>query len=144
MRPTGVEWIVEAYGCAPEFLRDAGTLQALFAELIRDLNLHPCAEAQWTQFAGGGVTGFCVLSESHLACHSFPEHGTLCLNLFCCRPRPEWDFAVRLRARLDAQTVSVRRLERPYHAPAMSALAETASVASETAAREPGQPGGRR
>ena len=129
---TGVEWIVEAYGCAPHFLRDVATLQTLFGELIRDLDLHPCADAQWTQFAGGGVTGFRVLAESHLACHTFPEHGTLCLNLFCCRPRPEWDFTGRLRARLDAQKVSVRRLERPYEAPASAAQVETTTVNAGT------------
>jgi len=112
---TGVEWVVEAYGCSAALLRDVATLQALFADLIADLNLHPCGDAQWTQFAGGGITGFRVLSESHLACHSFPEHATLCLNLFCCRPRPDWNFSQHLRDRLGAQSVNVRRLERPYH-----------------------------
>ena len=112
---TGVEWIVEAYGCTPDLLRDVPSLQALFAQLIDDLDLHPLGEGQWTQFDGaGGVTGFRVLAESHVACHSFPEHGTLCLNLFCCRPRPEWDFSRHLHDRLGARTVIVRRLERPY------------------------------
>ena len=57
-----------------------------------------------------------VLTESHLACHSFPEYGTLCLNLFCCRPRPEWDFAGHLQSIVGAQAVNVRRLDRPYAA----------------------------
>ncbi|HEY7284952.1 MAG TPA: S-adenosylmethionine decarboxylase [Vicinamibacterales bacterium] len=107
---------MDAYGCAPHLLRDLAALQALFAAVIDDLDLHPCGDAQWVQFAGaGGVTGVRVLSESHVACHSFPEHGTLCLNVFCCRPRPDWDFPRHLRDRFGAQTVNVRRLERPYH-----------------------------
>ena len=110
---TGIEWVVEAHGCPPVLLRDVAVLRTLFAQLVDDLDLHPCGDAQWTAFEGaGGVTGFQVLSESHLACHSFPEHGTLCLNLFCCRPRPDWDFSRHLRARLGAESVSVRRLER--------------------------------
>ena len=110
---TGIEWVVEAYGCRHALLRDVVALQALFAQLIADLDLHPRGQAQWTEFAGaGGVTGVQVLSESHVACHSFPEHGTLCLNLFCCRPRPDWDFSGHLRTHLGAQTVTVRRLER--------------------------------
>jgi len=113
---------VEAYGCSPRLLRDVVALQALFDHLIADLDLHPCGDAEWVQFAGaGGVTGFRVLSESHVACHSFPEHGTLCLNLFCCRPRPDWDFSRHLRERLDARTVNVRRLERPYREPSGAA-----------------------
>jgi S-adenosylmethionine decarboxylase len=129
---TGVEWVVEAYGCSPELLRDVATLQGVFAHLIDDLELHPCGDAHWTQFAGaGGVTGFRVLSESHVACHSFPEHGTLCLNLFCCRPRPDWDFSRHLRDRLGAHTVHVRRLERPYRE--ASSLAPSTSRAGAEA-----------
>ena len=132
---TGIEWVVEAYGCSSALLRDVTALQALFARIMSDLDLHSCGEARWTTFAGaGGVTGFQVLTESHLACHSFPEHGTLCLNLFCCRPRPDWDFAGRLRAQLGALTVTVRRLERRL-SPDASPAALTASTTG-TAARE--------
>jgi len=112
---TGIEWVVDAYGCAPDRLRDLATLQSLFARIVGDLDLHPCTDGQWYQFPdSGGITGVSMLSESHLACHSFPEYGTLCLNLFCCRPRADWDFSGQLRELLGARTVHVRRLDRPY------------------------------
>lgn len=69
----------------------------------------------WHQFPGsGGITGLCLLSESHLACHTFPEHQSLCLNLFCCVPRAEWQFEQELRKRFGASEVSVRKLTRFY------------------------------
>jgi S-adenosylmethionine decarboxylase len=90
-------------------------LASLFAALIEDLDLHPIGETVWHQFPGnGGITGLCLLSESHLAIHTFPEHQSLCLNLFCCRPRPDWDFESELQIRLGAEHVTTRRILRPY------------------------------
>jgi S-adenosylmethionine decarboxylase len=112
---TGIEWIVEAYGCAADRLTDLATLQSLFARIVNDIDLHPCEPPRWHQFPdSGGITGICVLSESHITCHSFPEYGTLCLNLFCCRPRADWDFSGQLPQMLGAREVIVRRLDRPY------------------------------
>ena len=114
---SGREWLVEAHGCDPDALRDPAVLAALFSRMIADLALHPVAPTQWHRFPGpGGVTGLCMLAESHLTVHTFPEHGSLCLNLFCCRPRPEWDFAGVLADIIGAERVEVRSVERPYAA----------------------------
>lgn len=114
----GCEWVIEALGCEIERLKDVSQLRQLFNDVIDALALHPVAEPQWHQFPGaGGVTGLCLLAESHLACHTFPEFGSICLNVFCCRPRPEWAFEAYLRDKLGASAVRVRRLERPYHHP---------------------------
>src|SRR5262249_21757986 len=90
-------------------------LHALFADLVSALALKPVGEPLWRQFPGpGGITGLCLLAESHLACHTFPEHHSICLNVFCCQPRPDWDFAGYLKREFGAGLVNVRRIERPY------------------------------
>jgi S-adenosylmethionine decarboxylase len=111
----GVEWVVEAWGCSARLLRDQKALQSLFDSLISQLRLRPVGNIVWHQFPGnGGITGLSLLSESHLACHTFPEHESLCLNLFCCVPRTEWDFETEIRNRFGASEVSVRKLIRSY------------------------------
>jgi S-adenosylmethionine decarboxylase len=112
---SGCEWIIDAQGCDAAALADLNRLKRLFACLVHGMKLHPVGEPQWHQFPHtGGITGLCLLAESHLACHTFPEHGSLCLNVFCCRPRPDWDFADELKREFSASHVDVRRLERTF------------------------------
>ena len=111
----GIEWIVEAQGCRPGTLRDITVLRSLFAAIVRDLDLHAVGETRWHKFPGsGGITGLCMLAESHLTIHTFPEHQSLCMNLFCCRPRTAWNFQRELESRLGAGEVKVRQVLRPY------------------------------
>jgi S-adenosylmethionine decarboxylase len=114
---SGIEWVVEAFGCSSQSLRDTAVLRELFNTIVREMKLRPVGETQWHQFPGTeGITGLCLLAESHIACHTFPEHNSLCLNLFCCLPRAEWNFEAALQQLFHARTVSVRRLARPYEA----------------------------
>lgn len=113
----GEEWIVEALGCHPGRLGDVQALQSLFETMVRELALNPVGAPLWHRFPGaGGVTGMLMLSESHLTIHTFPEHASACLNLFCCTPRAAWAWDVRLRELLGAERVEVRHVRRAYAA----------------------------
>ncbi len=108
----GTEWLVEAEGCSSDSLRDEQLLRRLLADVITDLGLKTVGEV-WHKFDGeGGVTGLIALTESHLACHTYPEHQLATFNLYCCRKRPEWDWQAALGSLLGAKRVKVTRLER--------------------------------
>jgi S-adenosylmethionine decarboxylase len=110
----GLEWVVDAFGCAPSALRDRACLERVFARAVEELGLWPLAAPQFHTFPDpGGVTGLLMLRESHLTCHSFPESRFVAFNLYCCRQRPDWPWEERLREHLAASRVEVRRLLRP-------------------------------
>jgi S-adenosylmethionine decarboxylase len=111
--PVGVEWVVEAFGCDPDRLRAANRLRRVCDGLLAELHLTPVGDPLWHCFPGpGGVTGLYLLAESHLACHTYPEHGLATFNLYCCRPRPRWPWESRLADAIGAARVLVREIPR--------------------------------
>ena len=115
---TGTEWIVDAHGCTADALRSVSILEALFGRIIDELQLRAVTPPVWYRFPGeGGITGFALLSESHLSVHTFPESGFAAINLYCCRQRPAWPWETGLADALGAQHVRVRCEKRGAETP---------------------------
>ena len=109
----GAEWLIEAGGCREDALSSVATMRALFRRVIDELGLVTLHEPAFHAFPDpGGITGYVMLTESHLSCHTYPEHGLAAINLYCCRPRPEWPWQERLAEMLGATTVRVRIFDR--------------------------------
>jgi S-adenosylmethionine decarboxylase len=109
----GTEWLVDAHGCDPSSLRSCAALGRLFARIVDELGLLPAGEPVWHVFPGeGGITGVLLLTESHLACHTFPERGFAAFDLYCCRPSQAWPWSERLAETLGAAEVRVRSVPR--------------------------------
>jgi len=108
----GTEWLIEAVGCNAEALGNEAKIRSLLDAVMRDLGLRAVGSV-WHKFDGeGGVTGMIALTESHLACHTYPEYGTATFNLYCCRSRPEWDWDSNLKKTLEASHIMVTKIDR--------------------------------
>lgn len=109
----GAEWLVDAMECDPVRLRDMQTLLALGEDLVTALDLHVLGAPLLHRFEGaGGVTGLYLLTESHLAWHTYPEAGLCTLNVYCCRPRPPLDWEALASRWLGARRVVVSMVRR--------------------------------
>lgn len=130
----GTEWLIEAEGCDQDRLRDESVLRDVFASVISDLGLRSI-DSVWHKFEGeGGVTGMVALTESHLACHTYPEYRIATFNLYCCRTRPEWDWELNLKCVLGAARVKITKVERGSNRSEISDLkSEIEATSSATA-----------
>jgi S-adenosylmethionine decarboxylase len=109
----GTEWLIDAIGCRGDRLSDVAFLRSVCEEIIAALDLHVVGEGNWRQFPPpGGVTALWLLTESHLSLHTYPEKRVATFNLYCCRPRRQWDWEGRLGDLLGAARVSVRKVVR--------------------------------
>jgi S-adenosylmethionine decarboxylase len=109
----GEEWIVDAGQCDPAELRDLSVIRRLLDEVVSSLSLRVVKEPLFHKFEGeGGVTGLYLLGESHLACHTYPEHQSLTLNLYSCTPKARFDYEGCLGRTVGAKVVRVQRVAR--------------------------------
>ncbi|MFG0266891.1 MAG: S-adenosylmethionine decarboxylase family protein [Rhodopirellula sp. JB055] len=109
----GGQWIVDASGCDPRSLQSLATIQAICQDVIESLGLKVVGVPQSHVFGPPhGVTALYLLSESHLAVHTYPEHSIATFNLVCCRETAVWDWRSHLQSRLNANDVRIRHLRR--------------------------------
>lgn len=111
------EHIVDVLGADAAALCDVTTWRALCERVCRAAGVTIVGAPQWHSFpatpAGpGGVTGLYLLSESHLAVHTWPERGVATINLCCCRRDVDVPWEPLLRDVLRAARVVVRTLPR--------------------------------
>ena len=112
----GIEWLIEAFGCADVRLRNRVQLAGLFDNVVNRMDLKPVGEPLWHSFPEtGGITGMWLLQESHLTIHTFPEYHSACMNVFCCTPRPGLDWRATLFSSLGATDIQIREHQRVYH-----------------------------
>ncbi len=109
----GTEWLIDAKGCDANSLADLTTMRRVCEAILDGLALCVVGEPQWHVFGGaGGVTCMYLLTESHLTCHTYPEHKLATFNLYCCRPREDWPWQAMLAEYLGATHVQVREFAR--------------------------------
>ena len=110
---SGVEYIVDVYGCDPDLLRSCERLNTIVTRLIREVGVRPIRDPLWQMFpAPGGITGLWLLAESHLAVHTYPETQFAAISLYCCGSPRTWAWESQLRAWFEADHVDVRTIDR--------------------------------
>lgn len=80
----GQHVLADLHGIDPFLLRDANGLRDLLLEAAHAAQARVLG-VDFHHFGGsGGVTGVVLLSESHMTCHTWPEHGYAALDIFMC------------------------------------------------------------
>jgi spermidine synthase len=86
----GLHLTADLYQCqGPEpLMLDAGAIARLCRALVEQSGLS-CMADTWFTFPGrdgqpGGVTGTVLLAESHLALHTWPESGSVTVDVYVC------------------------------------------------------------
>lgn len=68
---------------SPVFIENASKIKNILWKAALIANNTPLKVAVH-KFPGQGITGVVILAESHIAIHTWPEHGYLAIDIFTC------------------------------------------------------------
>jgi S-adenosylmethionine decarboxylase len=80
----GQHLLADLYDVASDRLVDGGLLADCLDKAARRGGMNPIGRPVLHRFIGGGLTGYLLLSESHIAFHTYPEHRYIALDIFSC------------------------------------------------------------
>lgn len=104
--------LCEAFGCDPERLNDRRWVEKTMVEAALEAGAE-VREVAFHQFSPQGVSGVVVISESHLAIHTWPEIGFAAIDVFTCGntvdPWQACNYLIRSFGAQNATTTEVKR-----------------------------------
>jgi S-adenosylmethionine decarboxylase len=109
--PFGTHVILDAWGVEPALLDDPALLEAAIHAAIAAGGA-TLVEMCVHEFSPQGVTATATLKESHIAIHTWPEHGYVAADLFfCATGEPERAVQALLDA-IKPDTWEIRQIQR--------------------------------
>jgi len=91
MNALGRHVLAEVYGCSYEILNDLKKVERIMVDAALEAGAE-VREVAFHMFSPHGISGVVVISESHLAIHTWPELGYAAVDIFTCGDRVDpWE-----------------------------------------------------
>ena len=94
----GKQMVIEMYDCESGHFDDVDWVRAVLVEAAQCARA-TIVEVVFHKFNPVGISGVVVISESHLAVHTWPEHRYAAIDIFTCGDVLDGDAAVSYIAR---------------------------------------------
>lgn len=128
MDTVGIHYLAELYDCPRALLDDETFVKDALRQAV-DRGLATLLHEVSHHFHPHGVTALGLIAESHLAIHTWPEHGYAAVDVFTCGDRADAEKACRyLVGALQAGRHTIRKLTRGTHASSQVPQEQQASV----------------
>lgn len=112
MNALGRHILAEFYGCNVTTLNDVAKVERVMVDAALEAGAE-VREVAFHKFSPQGVSGVVVISESHLAIHTWPELGYAAVDVFTCGDRVDpWDACRFLTEKLQATEVDATEVKR--------------------------------
>lgn len=112
MNVLGRHILAEIYGCRFDLLDDISKVEEIMVKAALEAGAE-VREVAFHKFSPQGVSGVVVISESHLAIHTWPELGYAAVDVFTCGEEVDpWDACNYLSELFDAAKINAKEVKR--------------------------------
>ena len=112
MRALGRHVLAEFYGCSPDILNDTAQIEEIMVNAALEAGAE-IREVVFHEFTPQGVSGVVVISESHLAIHTWPEYGYAAVDVFTCGTTVDpWVSCYFLKKQFTAERMAAKEIKR--------------------------------
>ena len=111
MMVLGKQIVLDLYGCPADLLSDPRSVEAVLLDAA-DAMRATIVTSTFHHFSPLGVSGVVVIQESHLAIHTWPEHGYCAVDIFTCGDIDLQAGVALVAKRFQAQRQELRELLR--------------------------------
>jgi S-adenosylmethionine decarboxylase len=112
MKTLGRHILAEVFGCEPSLLNEPQAVERIMVRAALEAGAE-VREVAFHQFSPQGVSGVVVISESHLAIHTWPELGYAAVDVFTCGDRVDpWEACRYIVSQFGASQVSASEVKR--------------------------------
>jgi S-adenosylmethionine decarboxylase len=112
LRALGRHVLAEFHGCSFEMLNDIKKVEKNMVNAALEAGAE-IREFVFHKFSPQGVSGVVVISESHLAIHTWPELGYAAVDVFTCGDTVNpWDACNYLVEKFQAEHMDAQEIER--------------------------------
>lgn len=112
MEALGRQILVEFYNCNRDTLNGEDVIREILLEGVRRSGATIVSDTFHT-FSPHGVSGVVVIAESHVAIHTWPEHGYAAVDIFTCGETIDpWVIQKYLESSFEAGSVSSMEMKR--------------------------------
>ena len=112
MKPLGRHVLAEIYGCEYDILNNVPMVEKIMVNAALEAGAE-VREFVFHKFSPQGVSGVVVISESHLAIHTWPELGYAAVDVFTCGDKVDpWDACNFLTEQFCAKHLTAKEVKR--------------------------------
>jgi len=112
MKVLGRHILAEIYDCDPAILNDREMIEKIMVDAALEAGAE-IREVAFHKFSPQGVSGVVVISESHLAIHTWPELGYAAVDVFTCGETVDpWDACNYLTKMFKAGHINTNEIQR--------------------------------